>query len=169
MPPLFLRRRTAAASGSVLPTYRDDSLESAIPAPDVTKVALRIHHLIEECIPCELEENQVTRPHSKIITKKVVRAAREAGGKEHRACVVFCLLVNKRWFKHQALVELWDADLHHLRAVACEVIAKQLCVVACPRETCRCIVSRTDELTRPPPVTASRMKRTRTTSCTRCS
>lgn len=118
----------------VLPSYRDDSVQSAIPAPDVTKVALRIHHLIEECVPCELEEAQVTRPHSKIITKKVIKAANEAGGKHHRACVVYCLLVNKRWFQHQALVELWDADLHRLRAIACEVVAKGLWVpvLSCP-------------------------------------
>jgi hypothetical protein len=40
--------------------------------------------------------------------------------------VVFCLLVNKRWWRHQALIELWDADLHYLRATACEVIAKKI-------------------------------------------
>jgi hypothetical protein len=112
--------------GPVLPRYRDVQVESAIPAPDVTKVALRLRHLIEQCVPCELEESRVTRPHSKIITKKVVQAAKEAGGDSHGSCVVFCLLVCKRWFKHQGLVELWDAELHRVRAVACEVIAKQL-------------------------------------------
>lgn len=99
---------------------------SAIPAHTVTEVALRLRHLIEQCVPCELDEALITRPHSKVITKKVIKAAKEAGGQEHRACVVFCLLVNKRWWKHQALVELWDADLHNVRAVACEVIAKQM-------------------------------------------
>lgn len=110
----------------LLPAYAQEAVESAIPAPDVTKVALRLRHLIEECVPCELEEEQITRPHSKVITKKVIQAAKEAGGREHRACVVYCLLVNKRWWKHQALVELWDADLHRVRAVACEVIAKAI-------------------------------------------
>lgn len=110
----------------MLPAYRDEAVESAIPPADVTKVALRLHYLVAEAVPCELDENQITRPHSKIITKKVVRAAAEAGGKEHRACVVFCLLINKRWFKHQSLVELWDAELHRLRSIACEVIAKKL-------------------------------------------
>lgn len=108
----------------LLPSYRDQYIESAIPAPEVTKVALRLRHLIEEAVPCELQESQITCPHSKVINKKVVQAAKEAGGSEYRACVVFCLLVVKRWFKHQALVELWDADLHAVRAVACEVIAK---------------------------------------------
>ncbi|KAI1134752.1 hypothetical protein F5Y05DRAFT_397255 [Hypoxylon sp. FL0543] len=110
----------------LLPVHRDDSLESAIPAHEVTKVALRLRYLIEQCVPCELEEQQVTRPHSRIITPKVIKAATEAGGPENRSCVVFCLLVVKRWFKHQALVELWDASLHQVRAVACEVIAKQI-------------------------------------------
>ncbi|KAI4863804.1 hypothetical protein F4820DRAFT_425896 [Hypoxylon rubiginosum] len=110
----------------LLPFHRDESIVSAIPAPDVTKIALRLRYLIEQCVPCELEELQVTRPHSKIITPKVIKAAKEAGGLENRACVVYCLLVVKRWFKHQAIVELWDADLHQIRAVACEVIAKQI-------------------------------------------
>ncbi|KAK4097689.1 cation channel-like protein [Parathielavia hyrcaniae] len=111
---------------TVLPSYSDDSLQSAIPAKAVTEVALRIRHLIEECVPCELQTDQVTAPHSKVITPKVIKAAREAGGSEHGGCVVFCLLVNKRWWRHQAQIELWDAELHQLRAVACEVVAKTL-------------------------------------------
>jgi len=114
---------------TVLPAYQHESVESAIPAPNVTKVALRLRHLIEECVPCELEEEQITRPHSQIITKKVIQAAREAGGTENRACVVYCLLVNKRWWQHQSGAELWDADLHKVRAVACEVIAKAMLVL----------------------------------------
>jgi hypothetical protein len=111
---------------AVLPSYVDETAESAIPAVDVSKVALRLHRLVEECVPCEMEEDLVTKSHSKVITRAVIKAAKEAGGREHRACVVFCLLVNKRWFKMQALDELWDADLHHVRSVACEVIAKQM-------------------------------------------
>ncbi|KAI1163835.1 hypothetical protein F5B18DRAFT_618500 [Nemania serpens] len=110
----------------LLPVHRGPSIQSAIPAPEVTKVALRLRYLVQECVPCELEPQQITRPHSKVITQKVIRAAKEAGGAEHGACVVYCLLVVKRWFRHQALCELWDADLHELRATACEVIAKQI-------------------------------------------
>ncbi|KAI1200667.1 hypothetical protein F5X97DRAFT_292535 [Nemania serpens] len=110
----------------LLPVHRGPSVQSAIPAPDVTKVALRLRYLVQECVPCELEQQQITQPHSKVITHKVIRAAKEAGGAENGACVVFCLLVVKRWFRHQALCELWDADLHELRATACEVIAKQI-------------------------------------------
>lgn len=82
--------------------------------------------MIEQCVPCELEEDQITCANSRVITKKVMKAAKEAGGREHRACVVFCLLVNKRWFKHQSVAELWDADLHRVRSVACEVLAKNI-------------------------------------------
>ncbi|KAI6087678.1 hypothetical protein F4821DRAFT_235670 [Hypoxylon rubiginosum] len=114
------------ARRQLLPFHHDESIVSAIPAPEVTKIALRLRYLIEQCVPCELEELQITRPHSKIITPKVIKAAKEAGGSENRSCVVYCLLVVKRWFKHQAIVELWDADLHQVRAVACEVIAKQI-------------------------------------------
>lgn len=110
----------------VLPFHRDRSILSAIPAPEVTKIALRLRYLVQECVPCELEQHQITQPHSKVITRKVIKAAQEAGGAENRSCVVYCLLVVKHWFRHQALCELWDADLHQLRATACEVIAKQM-------------------------------------------
>jgi Polycystin cation channel len=56
----------------------------------------------------------------------VIKTAQEAGGEKYRACVVYCLLVCKRWFKRQALLELWDAELHDVRAVACEVVAKRI-------------------------------------------
>ncbi len=114
---------------AVLPTYHEDAIPSAIAAPEVTKVALRLRYLIEECIPCELEESKITESHSRIITHSVVEAARKAGevgGQDYNACVVYALLVNKRWFKKQAMLELWDADLHDIRAIACEVIAKIL-------------------------------------------
>jgi hypothetical protein len=110
----------------VLPRYRHGNLESAILAEEVTKVALRLRHLIEECVPVEMEESVVTKAHSRVITPKVIKAAKEAGVIQYRSCVVFGLLVCKRWFKHQAMVELWDADLHRVRSVACEVIAKAL-------------------------------------------
>jgi hypothetical protein len=73
-----------------------------------------------------MEESEVTKSHSRIITRKVVKAAKEAGGPDHAACVVYALLVNMRWFRHEATVELWDADLHKLRAKSCGVIAKQM-------------------------------------------
>ncbi|RYP42438.1 hypothetical protein DL768_010330 [Monosporascus sp. mg162] len=110
----------------VLPTHNHDHVGSAIPPAEVTKTALRLRYLIEECVPCELEESEVTRPHNRVITKKVVKAAKEAGGPTNRPCVVFCLLVVKHWFLRQATTELWDADLHQVRAVACEAIAKQI-------------------------------------------
>ncbi|KAL3427210.1 potassium ion channel [Phlyctema vagabunda] len=110
----------------LLPTYHEDNIPSAIPPTEVTKVALRLRFLVEQCVPCELEEDSITQAHSHIITKKVIKAAKEAGDGKYDGCVVYALLVNKRWFKKQAMIELWDADLHNVRAKACEVIAKQL-------------------------------------------
>lgn len=78
-----------------------------------------------------MEEFKITKANSPVITRKVIQTAKEAGGKEHQACVVFCLLVCYRWFKKQAELELWDADLHDARAVACEVLAKQMYVSLC--------------------------------------
>ncbi|KAL8898468.1 MAG: hypothetical protein Q9207_006680 [Kuettlingeria erythrocarpa] len=97
-----------------------------MPPEDVTRVALRLKYQIEQVIPCELEEWKITKANSPVITKKVILTAKEAGGKDHQACVVYCLLVCLRWFRRQAMIELWDADLHNVRAVACEVMAKRI-------------------------------------------
>ena len=111
---------------TVLSTYHDDDIPSAIDPVEVTKVALRLKYLIEQCVPCELEKDLITKPHSRIVTPKVLKAAKEAGGDQFGACVVYCLLVNKGWFTRQALLEIWDAHLYNIRAVAAEVIAKRL-------------------------------------------
>ncbi|TFB04989.1 Calcium channel YVC1 [Trichoderma ghanense] len=111
---------------ALLPRLHNEEIDSAIPPVDVTKVCLRLRHLVQECVPCEMEESRITAPHSRILTPHVIRAAKEAGGQEHKGCVVYALLVNQRWFKHEANAELWDAGLHHLRAEACGVIAKAL-------------------------------------------
>ena len=113
---------------TVLPSFHEENIPSAIPAEEVTKVALRLRYLIEECVPCQLEEELVTKAHSRIITPKVLKIAKEAGGEHYGACVVYCLLVNKRWFKQQGQLEIWDSDLYDVRAVAAEVIAKAMCV-----------------------------------------
>ena len=112
----------------VLPTNRNDLIESAIAPADVTKVALRLKYQIEQVVPCEMEELKITKANSPVITRKVIKTAKEAGGEEHQACVVYCLLVCYRWVKKQATLELWDADLHNVRADACEVLAKQMYV-----------------------------------------
>ncbi|KAF2402072.1 receptor-activated Ca2+-permeable cation channel [Trichodelitschia bisporula] len=104
----------------------DPPIAQPVPPKAVTIVALRLKYQLEAVIPCELPIDEITRSHSHIITKYVVKTAANAGGDEHRACVVFALLIVKKWFKAQAGRELWDADVHNARATACEVIAKQI-------------------------------------------
>ncbi len=111
---------------SVLPSNSSDLPPSPFPAKEVTKVALRLKYQLEQVIPCELDEALITRANSPVITRQVIKTAQEAGGEKYQACVVYCLLVCKRWFKRQALLELWDSDLHEVRAVACEVMAKRI-------------------------------------------
>lgn len=93
---------------------------------------MRLKYQIEQVVSCEVEEGLLTDPNSRIITDDVVKTSRDAGGEEYAASVVYCLLVCLRWFQIQASNELWDADLHEVRAVACEVIAKRLYVPAPP-------------------------------------
>jgi len=113
------------ANPLILPHHRHRH-QSGMPAKEVTKVALKLKHLVESVVPCELKESHITRPHSPIITHTIVELARNAAGEEHKACVVFCLLICLRWFKRQALLEMYDADLNVLRAEACQVIAKRV-------------------------------------------
>jgi hypothetical protein len=110
----------------VLPSNNGDLPTSAIPAREVTKIALRLKYQIEATLCCELDESLITKANSPVLTRKVIKLAKEAGGKDHSACVVYCLLVCKRWFKRQAMLELWDADLHDVRATAAEMIAKHM-------------------------------------------
>jgi len=122
------RHRVEDEMSALLPTARrrDHRPPPPIDPTHVTKVALRLKHQIEHVIPCELEEEQVTKAHSPILTHAVLDTAKQAGAPEHNACVVFCLLIVKKWFKKQAATELWDADLHNVRAVAAEMMAKRL-------------------------------------------
>jgi hypothetical protein len=111
--------------------HREREIVSAIPAKDVTLTAIRLKYQLEAVIPCELPEERIVKPHSDIITPAVIKTAKSAGkvagsSDDHGACVVYCLLIVKHWFKIQAQKELWDADLHELRAVACEMLAKHI-------------------------------------------
>jgi hypothetical protein len=123
------RRHVHDELQALLPTHRETTIESAIPAKEVTYVALRLRYQIEEVVPCELPEERITEPHSNVLTANVIKTAKSAGkvsgsDEDHGACVVYCLLVCKNWFKRQAKLELWDADLLELRAIACERLAK---------------------------------------------
>ncbi|KAF7592683.1 hypothetical protein BBP40_012583 [Aspergillus hancockii] len=120
------RRRLQVERHRLLPAYTSDSAPSAQPAKEITKVALRLKYQIEQVIPYEVEDSVITSPNSRVITNNVVQTAKQAGGEDLHACVVFCLLVCLRWFKIQAVEELWDSDLHERRALACEVIAKRI-------------------------------------------
>lgn len=111
---------------AVLPTHERDEAQGLESAKEIAKVALRLRYQIEQVVCCELDESALTDSNSRIISEHVVQTAKRAGGEDYSACVVFCLIVCLRWFKMQANIELWDADLHHGRATACEVIAKRM-------------------------------------------
>lgn len=110
----------------MLPAYAAVEPHASGASKELAKVALRLKYQIEQVVSCEVKDKFLTDPNSRIITDDVVATAMKAGGDEYKACVVYCLLVCLRWFKIQASVELWDSDLHEVRAVACEVIAKRM-------------------------------------------
>lgn len=113
---------------AVLPTHNagDATRHPPIPPADVTKIALRLKYQIEQVIPYEIEEWKITKANSPVITRKVEDAAKEAGGENYGGCVVYGLLMCKKWFAKQASLELWDAGLMKARGVAAEVLAKKM-------------------------------------------
>ncbi|KAK5129092.1 hypothetical protein LTR08_003912 [Meristemomyces frigidus] len=116
---------------ALLPSHHEPPVASAIEATQVTLVALRLKYQVETLIPCELPADRITQPHSNVITPAVIKTAKSAGkvagsSDDHASCVVYCLLIVKHWFQLQARLELWDADLHEVRATACEVLAKAI-------------------------------------------
>ncbi|ODQ55443.1 hypothetical protein SAICODRAFT_76435 [Saitoella complicata NRRL Y-17804] len=122
--------RQDTSRGPLLP-YSDNDLNRspAISAQHCTKVALRIRYLVQEIIPVAYKESHVTKPNSRIITNDVIELVRTRAGvdsKETNACVVYALLMCRRWFMKQSKSNLPDADLNNLRAVACDVLAKQI-------------------------------------------
>jgi hypothetical protein len=110
----------------VLPRHNEDQIVSAIPAKRVTSVAKRLKFLIEEIVSCEIDSSVLTDPHSNVITPAVIKLTKEAGGEDDKACVVFCLLVCKNWFRLQGKLEMYDADLLEARQLACEILAKRI-------------------------------------------
>ncbi|KAK6346787.1 hypothetical protein TWF696_006896 [Orbilia brochopaga] len=125
---LFGVSRHAAHRGGMPPRrrYASEDVTPVIDPKTVTLVAMRIKYLVEETIPCELDEEQIIKPHSPILTRAVIELTRDAGGDENRTCVIYCLLVCLQWFRRQSLKELYDADLGRLRAVACQMLAKRI-------------------------------------------
>lgn len=116
---------------ALLPVHRDDGIQSAIPAKEVTYIALRLKYMLEQVIPCELPEEAITKPHSNVITDAVAKTAKSAGktsgrDEDYSSAVIYCLLIVKSWFRRQARLELWDSDLHELRAIACEKLCKMI-------------------------------------------
>jgi hypothetical protein len=94
-------------------------------------------------LPCEVFPDRITAPHGDVLTDAVLATARSAGdlprpdddsdeeawnaqASQRAESVVFCLLVVARWFRKQAKLELWDAELHASRGVACEALAKRM-------------------------------------------
>ncbi|KAJ5516224.1 ATPase P-type K/Mg/Cd/Cu/Zn/Na/Ca/Na/H-transporter [Penicillium freii] len=120
------RHRVEVERRRLLPAYAADESDASNSSKEIAKVALRLKYQIEQVVSCEVQGHLLTDPNSRIITDDVVETAKQAGGDEYKACVVYCLLVCLRWFKIQSSVELWDSDLHEVRAVACEVIAKRI-------------------------------------------
>jgi len=56
----------------------------------------------------------------------VIQTAKDAGGKEYKDCIVYCLLIVRGWFKKQSKNEPWDAELYDARVAAADVIAKRM-------------------------------------------
>src|SRR5271167_1788556 len=83
-----------------------------------------------------MKESSITRPHSRVITERVLELVWDAGG-DDKACIIFALMACRkfnyplkdvteldRYFRRKSWIELTDADLHKLRVTACDRMAK---------------------------------------------
>lgn len=100
-------------------------VKSLPPARKVTQVARKIRHLMVQLIPIEVKESHILNPKSRIITNSVLDLI-ESAADDEPGCVIFCCVWVARYFHHMCLKDLPDADVHVLRAIACEVVAKRL-------------------------------------------
>ncbi|GMM38627.1 Yvc1 protein [Saccharomycopsis crataegensis] len=106
------------------------------PSPrQVLRVALNLKYLIDQVIPIQLDLELITNPYSDILTTKVVNLAIEAAGgkgegkvgttsRRYRAVLIYCLLINAKWYRALSLSELHDAELHLSRMTAAAQLAK---------------------------------------------
>lgn len=103
----------------------------------VLKIAIRVKDIIDNIIPIEFDEIAITRPDSKVLNDNVYELVlRAAGGKgdgsagtssrRYRACLIFVLLIVKRWYRQSSDAYLYDSTLYDLRGLAAEHLAKKI-------------------------------------------
>lgn len=100
-------------------------VKSLPPARKVTQVARKIRQLMIQLVPLQVKESHITNPKSRIITDGVLKLV-ESAAHDEPGCVVFCCVYVANYFHRLCSKDLSDADVHVLRAIACEVIAKRL-------------------------------------------
>ncbi|OLL25622.1 Eukaryotic translation initiation factor 2 subunit alpha [Neolecta irregularis DAH-3] len=99
-----------------------------VSAKKVAKTASRVRFVIERLIDCELDQEEIVKPNSRIMTKNVVALVEDIGGPaiHDRACIVFALLICRRYFQRQLVTDLTDTDVNLPRVVACDILAKRI-------------------------------------------
>ncbi|GAA6060814.1 hypothetical protein JCM10212_000587 [Sporobolomyces blumeae] len=98
----------------------------------VSRIIVRIRALALELLPIQVDLDEITSPTSSILTNDVVEAfASIAGDFDH--CLPFALLMARRWFGLQMLVNPSDSDENEGRKLACEALARKI-VARTPRQ-----------------------------------
>lgn len=100
----------------------------------VWRIASNLKKLIDQIIPIEFKEEDITQPNSPVLNEQVIALVYEAaGGKgdgklgssshRYQASIVFCLLKVCGWYWQQSEFELYDTGLFNLRAIAAQNLA----------------------------------------------
>lgn len=103
----------------------------------IWRICVNLKKLIDGIISIEFDESQVTHPNSAILNINVLELVyKAAGGKgdgkpdtssfRYRASLPFCLLKVCGWYWQQAELELYDTQLHKLRATAAQILAANI-------------------------------------------
>lgn len=123
------------APNAILPT---DQTTEQYPAPtprQVLRVALNLKYLIDHVISIGVPAELITQQGLRILNDNVIQLTLEACGgqgdgkkgslsRRYRLCIVFCLLKVCSWYWDLAVAELHDSELHFLRALAAQQLAK---------------------------------------------
>ncbi|KAH3901437.1 Yvc1p SCDLUD_002930 [Saccharomycodes ludwigii] len=119
----------------LLPIHNGQVKISPIPpnSRQVLRICINLKELIDNIIPIAFDENLIICDNSRILNVNVIKLAREACGgnlkeeksyMKYQAVLIFCLLKVCEWYWSLAEYELFNEELHNLRATTAQTICK---------------------------------------------
>lgn len=99
----------------------------------VLRIALNLKYLIDKLIPIAIDESEIVKDGSNVLTPKVIQLTYEACGgdqsnkeyqQKYRAVLVFCLIKVSSWYNQLSSVEISNSKLYDVRSITAQQLAK---------------------------------------------